>query len=454
MKLAQTRWRELLVVFLTLVMVVAGCGPAPTPTPAPQAKAPEPTKAPAAQPTQPPAPQPTAAKPAAAPVTLKIAWMGADYKTYKAWKEKFEAENPGVTIEYQLIPYAEGPTVYNTMIQGGNTPDLAYLFMGMIPEYVERKALVPLDDYMKPEERANWVPAALDAATYKGKTYGVPLIGANRTLYVRPDLMKAAGFNEPPKTWDQVMELARKMNKPPDMYGFCIGAGRPKHIMQEQISMMWGYGADFFDKDSKLAVNSPQAIKYATDLSNIFLKDKVLPPSALTINANDCYATMAAGKVAMMFSLPGQVKMCSDNKLECVPIPLPEPNAGGKKEMLLIVDVFGMFANSKNKDIAYKFIQFTQRPENRSLIDVEFGGTPVTMKVSNDPYYQSPGIKDYMANTSILRLTPKHPEWTKIQDGWGEAIQKIMTGDMTPENSLNALYDRLTKQLENPNLPK
>ena len=70
--------------------------------------------------------------PAATPVTLKIAWMGASMKVYKAWKDKFEADNPGVTIEYQFIPYAEGHTVYNTMIQGGNTPDLAYLLMGMI----------------------------------------------------------------------------------------------------------------------------------------------------------------------------------------------------------------------------------------------------------------------------------------------------------------------------------
>ena len=56
---------------------------------------------------------------ASAAVTLKVAWMGGNMKVYKVWKDAFEAENPGVTVEYQFIPYAEGPTVYNTMIQGG-----------------------------------------------------------------------------------------------------------------------------------------------------------------------------------------------------------------------------------------------------------------------------------------------------------------------------------------------
>ena len=391
---------------------------------------------------------------ASAAVTLKVAWMGGNMKVYKVWKEAFEAENSGVTVEYQFIPYAEGPTVYNTMIQGGNTPDLGYLFMGMIPEYAERKALVALDEYMKPADRANWVPAALDAAEYRGKVYGVPLIAANRTLYVRTDLMKAAGVQEAPRTWAQVRDLARKMNKPPAVQGFCVGFGRPKHIMQEQISMMWGYGADFFDKDGRLAVNSPAAVRYVTDLTDMFLQDKVMAPSNVTMNANECYAAMAAGKVGMMFSLPGQTKMCADNKLECLPIPNPEPNAGGQKNMLLIVDVFGMFANSRNKDLAYKFIQFLQRPEHRQLMDVEFGGVPVTMKVGSDSYYQSAPLKDYIAQTSTLKLTPKHPEWTKIQDGWGEAVQKVITGDLTPERSLNALQDRLMKQLVAPSLPK
>jgi ABC-type glycerol-3-phosphate transport system substrate-binding protein len=72
--------------------------------------------------------------------------MGAEYETYQAWKTQFEAEHPGVTVEYQFIPYAEGPTVFNTMIEGGTTPDLAYLFMGLISEYAERGVLEPLDE--------------------------------------------------------------------------------------------------------------------------------------------------------------------------------------------------------------------------------------------------------------------------------------------------------------------
>jgi multiple sugar transport system substrate-binding protein len=436
---------------LTLLAVVsllaAACAVTPA-APSVQQEATAPA-APAEAPTQAPAAEEAPAE----PVTLRIAWMGAEYETYQTWKKDFEAAHPGVTLEYQFIPYAEGPTVFNTMIEGGNPPDLAYLFMGLIAEYAERGALEPLDSYMTDEERAEWVAAGLNAGLYKGKTYAVPLLGANRTLFVRPDLMQAAGYTEPPKTWDEVIDLARKMNNPPDVYGFCIGAGRQKHIMQEQISMMWGYGADFFDAEGKLAINSPEAIAYVTDLTNMQLVDEVMPPGILTLNANECYAEMAAGKVAMMFSGPWQDKQCRDGGLECEALLIPEPKPGGERNMLLIVDVFGMFSASQHKDLAYEFIQFIQQPENRVLFDKEFGGVPLTHTVADDPYYQSQPIQNYMEQTDLLRLTPKHPEWTKIQDGWGEAVQMVLAGDATPEEALNTVYDRLMGELVDPTLP-
>ncbi len=383
-------------------------------------------------------------------VVLRIVWMGPELQTYGRWKEAFEAEHPGVTVEQRFVSYDQGPTFYNTMIQGDNLPDLGFLFMGMIAEYAERGVLEPLDAYMTAAERDAWIDVALGAGEYKGKTYGVPLVGANRTLYVRRDWMEEVGEKEDPTSWDGVRALAQKLNRPPERYGFCIGAGRQKHLMQDQLSMMWGFGAHFFDREGKLAINSPEAIAYVKFLTDMHRSDQVMPPGILNLNANECYAEMAAGKVGMLFSGPWQDKMCRDGGITCEPVPIPD---GAERNELLIVDVFGMFSTSKHKDLGYEFIRFIQRLENRRLIDVEVGGVPMTKDVADDPYYQSVPIRAYQAQTGMLRLTPKHPEWTKIQDGWGEAIQLVLAGSTTPAEALNAIYQRLQKQLENPALP-
>ena len=278
----------------------------------------------------------------------------------------------------------------------------------------------------------------------------MPLVGANRTLYVRRDWMQETGAPEAPTTWEGVRALANALNRPPERYGFCIGAGRQKHLMQDQIAMMWGFGAHFFDREGKLAINSPQAIAYVEFLTNMHLLDRVMPPGILNLNANECYAEMAAGKVGMLFSGPWQDQLCRDAGVECEPLMIPD---GEDRKMLLIVDVFGMFSTSQHKDLGYEFMRFIQRLENRRLIDMEVGGVPMTKNVADDPYYQSIPMQNYQAQRELLQLTPKHPEWTKIQDGWGEAIQMVLAGTATPVEALNTVYDRLMKELENPALP-
>ena len=220
--------------------------------------------------------------------------------------------------------------------------------------------------------------------------------------------------------------------------------------MQDQIAMMWGFGAHFFDREGKLAINSPQAIAYVEFLTDMHLLDRVMPPGILNLNANECYAEMAAGKVGMLFSGPWQDPLCRDAGVECEPLLIPD---GEDRKMLLIVDVFGMFSTSQHKDLGYEFMRFIQRLENRWLIDVEVGGVPMTKNVADNPYYQSVPMQNYQAQRELLQLTPKHPEWTKIQDGWGEAIQMVLAGTATPTEALNTVYDRLLKELENPALP-
>ncbi|MDP6778170.1 MAG: sugar ABC transporter substrate-binding protein, partial [Candidatus Latescibacteria bacterium] len=383
-------------------------------------------------------------------VVLRIAWMGPELETYRVWKRGFESEHPNVTLEYLYIPYDQGPAVYNTMIEGGSLPDLGYVFMGMIPEFAERGALESLDGYLSEEDRSAWLETPLSASEYRGSLYGVPLVGATRTLYVRKDWMAEVGVKEAPNSWEGVRELAARLSDPPKRYGLCIGAGRQKHLMQEQISMMWGFGASFFDREGRLAINTPEAVAYVGFLTDMHRVDKSMPPGILNLNANECYAEMAAGKVGMVFSGPWQDGQCREAGVQCDPLLIP---AGGNRGMLLIVDVLSMFATSKHKDLAYAFIRFAQRKENRTLIDVEVGGVPMTKAVSDDPYYRSAPVVNYLEQIDILRLTPKHPEWTKIQDGWGEAIQMVLAGTASPKEALDIVQQRLMKELVDPNLP-
>ena len=65
---------------------------------------------------------------------------------------------------------------------------------------------------------------SLNTAMHKGKAYGVPQSMSPRPLVTRLDILDAAKV-DPPKTWDELIEVCKKLQKPPKLtgYGMCLG---------------------------------------------------------------------------------------------------------------------------------------------------------------------------------------------------------------------------------------
>ena len=63
-----------------------------------------------------------------------------------------------------------------------------------------------------------------DEVMHQGKAYAVPQSVSPSPLVTRMDLLEAAKV-EPPKTWDEFIEVCKKLQQPPKLtgYGICLG---------------------------------------------------------------------------------------------------------------------------------------------------------------------------------------------------------------------------------------
>jgi multiple sugar transport system substrate-binding protein len=116
----------------------------------------------------------------------------------------FERAHPGITVKVQQLPLTAAHQKLLTAFAGGSTPDLSQLGNTWLPELVALHALEPLqarvdhsgvvraDDYFA----SIWATNVID-----GTLYGVPWYVDTRLLFYRKDLLKAAGFGAPPRTW-------------------------------------------------------------------------------------------------------------------------------------------------------------------------------------------------------------------------------------------------------------
>jgi raffinose/stachyose/melibiose transport system substrate-binding protein len=121
---------------------------------------------------------------------------------------EFKAANPGVNLvteSYPDQPYQQKIKIYATAKQ---LPDVFkyWSFSTLLKPLVDGKFVVPLNraDF----EKLGYMPGALDANTYNGKLYGIPVSADFWVIYYNKKLFKEAGVTRLPATLEELIGLA------------------------------------------------------------------------------------------------------------------------------------------------------------------------------------------------------------------------------------------------------
>ncbi len=135
-------------------------------------------------------------------------WRGEDRAFYEGMIKKFEAQNPGVSIEFQTYKPTEYNTVLSAAMQAGKGPDIVHLrAYGALQPFARPEFLVPLEDRV-PELKTfarQWLDGARSKAD--GKVYGVPFAVQALVVFYNKKLLARAGVTPPAAgwTWEQFL---------------------------------------------------------------------------------------------------------------------------------------------------------------------------------------------------------------------------------------------------------
>jgi multiple sugar transport system substrate-binding protein len=154
-------------------------------------------------------------------------------------------------------------------IEAGTMPDALDMGRDLMLLLSTTKKLEPLDDVYNSVGTAHggWL-AATDAATnpkdFGGARYGVPFGTSGNVLNRRDDLLSAAGFKDPPATWEELAKMAAAVQKPPKTYGMAFALS---NVGDGNITTTWmqawgGRVAD--DAGKKCAIDSADTRAFLT----------------------------------------------------------------------------------------------------------------------------------------------------------------------------------------------
>ena len=269
--------------------------PAETKPAAPAAPA-QPTTAPAgaAKPAEAKPAAPAAAAAAAKPKdadSLSVAagvfnvWFNANWNTVTDEKignsfVEWGKQNGGQKVEWQSIPGS--PQVLakqSAAVAAGQPPELSNQNLTYWYSQGEYGDLKELANKYK-DQAGGMYPIGIDSLTsLDGGVYGVPYGIDVWPPQWRIDEIGAVNNGKFFETWDQVIELGPKAQKPPRTYAFAFCLGHEGDHMNNFLTVAWGYGGRLNDEKGVPDIVNP-ANKAAIETIKKMWDAKIIPPDS------------------------------------------------------------------------------------------------------------------------------------------------------------------------------
>ncbi|OAB45752.1 extracellular solute-binding protein [Paenibacillus antarcticus] len=369
-------------------------------------------------------PAPSATEPAESakdpePVTLTMWVTSREQDDFTAQTEKeFLDSHPYITFN-KVVKEGDPGNEFYQAVAAGNAPDFVNVSFTMMDKYMKAGILEPLNGYVdKWDEWNNFSKEYVDMFTSDGKLQGIPQIVAPMLFGYNKALFTKAGITELPKTWDDAVEIAKKINDPSNQVaGYStLAAEWTEWFFQYYV---WQAGGDLTTQNQdgtiELTFTDPAVIK-AADFYKQLRSTKVLQ-SDLTLKFDEVVGKFAQGKIGMMPFAGDWVSwvISLGMKPEDIGLMLPPAGPSGSTKTAIAGSVFAI--NSKvtqdKKDAAWEYIKFQMSKDYLvryyENIASKGAGNPIVM-VRNDinitDYYNFPKEYEQVLNDvkSVGRL--------------------------------------------------
>lgn len=344
-------------------------------------------------------------------------------------KKEFEAKNPGITIKFEVVPWDVLLQKLTTDITAGTNADLSIIGTRWLIDFVQQGVAEPLDSYITPDFKGRFIDTFLSPSIMDGKTYGLPVAASARALYYNKELFEKAGIAKPPATWTELQDDARKIKAlGSGAFGFGL-QGKEIETDVYYYYAMWSQGTEILNKDGTSGLGTPGALE-AAKLYKLMIDEGLTEPGVTSNNREDVQNLFKQGKVGMMITAPFLSNQIKDEapKLKYGVAAIPAGPTGARGTYG-VTDSIIMFKNSKNKDEAWKLLDFLFTTEQRAKFTQGEGFLPVNKEEAKMDYYVNNA--DLAAFTALLpdaRFAPVIPGWEEIAQITSDAMQKIYLG--------------------------
>jgi len=363
--------------------------------------------------------------------------MGAEGEKLGAFAKEFTAANPDAKVNVTAVPWDAAHQKIASAIAAKQTPDASMIGTTWQGEFAKTGALdpTPMDLIAKDA----YFPGAWDTTVVDNTAYSVPWYVETRVIFYRKDLAAKAGITKPPASWDELKALAKAMQSGGAKWGINLQPGKTGS-WQSVMPFAWSNGAQLAD-GGKYTFDSPEMVEALRYYQSYFTEN--LAPKELAEGA--LIPAFVRGDIAAFLSGPWQVSLLKEqggagfeDKFAVAPMPMRKSATsfiGGSN--------LAVFKDAKNRDGAWKFLQWLSRPEVQVKWYQATTDLPAVQSAWQDAALSGDAnLKVFGEQLKDAKAPPTFPTWEQVAAVVDTEVEKLAKSGADPAAAAKTIQDK------------
>ncbi|MFT4706241.1 MAG: multiple sugar transport system substrate-binding protein [Yoonia sp.] len=357
--------------------------------------------------------------------------------------DQFVAENDGVTVNLEAVPWGTCQDKSLTLAAAGDPPSIAYMGSRTLRQLANNDLIVPAN--IDPDTM--YQPGVLNTVTIEGTQWGYPHAFSTKALYMNCDLVEQAGMQcVAPRTWNGMYNMAKAINDNTDAAGVGLAGKDFDNTMHQFLNYLYSNGGVVIDpatgESSLDSAETRETLEFYGKLVDVAQDG---PTAWERDQLKDLFND---NKIGMYISGPWGYGQHSPNIPQLVaPVPAGPSGVSGS---ILITDSIVVFKGSGHEELAQDLAQRITSGDSQYDLDSSWGLTPILdyEAMGRTDVYYSDGIwPNFTQAISTGGPEPLLEDFKSLQSVFTNMIQGIILKDDTVDNLVTIAGEELADAL-------
>lgn len=379
-----------------------------------------------------------------------------DQPVIEACVKKYNELQDEIEINVTYVAREELMNQYTIGAVSGELPDIGMVDSPDMASYISLGVFEDCtDEFTKWGELDQFYDGPLASCKdADGKLYGLPQNSNCLALVSNMNLLKAAGYDQPPASLAEFQEMVAATTDPEQgVYGFSMSA-----ISTEEGTFQllpWLSGTQAGSLGAVTDLSGAASVKGLAALGD-FIANGQMSKECVNWTQADAFHQFAAGKAAMEALGTWQLPMMKDGVKGAFEyqVSLLPTGDEGTSSSAIGGENFGVCSGAEKKEACIDFLKWLGSAEQQAEFCADTGRLPTRSDVTVSYNYEQDMYEVYMEQMNYGKARGPHAEWPVISEAIYSAAQSVFVNGADAKEALAAAADKIDPILKENPLPE